>query len=64
MSFESNSNLVDPVLDIYSSQQECKTILKLAKVKDEKILNTGNKFGAWIFNLLKAEIPVLKFRSS
>lgn len=48
----------------YSSQQECKAILKLAKVKDDQIFDTADKLGAWIFNLLKSEIPVLKFRDS
>jgi four helix bundle protein len=45
----------------YASVQECKTILRLAKVSDENILNTMDKLGAWIFNLLKSEIKVQKF---
>jgi four helix bundle protein len=45
----------------YASTQECKTILKLAKVSDPAIIDTVDKLGAWIYNLLKAEIPTLKF---
>ena len=35
----------------YSSQQECKTILRLAKLSDEPIADTADKLGAWIYNL-------------
>jgi four helix bundle protein len=35
----------------YASVQECKTILKLAKISDEKLLDTSDKLGAWIFHL-------------
>lgn len=44
----------------YASAQECKTILKLAKYNDPEILNTADKLGAWIFNLLKSEIKESK----
>ena len=40
----------------YGSIQECKIILKLAKVDDPEIINMADKLGAWIFNLLKSEI--------
>jgi len=45
----------------YASSQECKTILKLAKSNDEKINDTADKLAAWIFKLLRAENPTLKF---
>ncbi len=45
----------------YASVQECKTILKLARVTDEAVPNTADKLGAWIFNLLKSEIQTLNF---
>jgi len=45
----------------YASTQECKTILKLAKISDEKMLSTIDKLGAWIFNLLKSEIKTQSF---
>ena len=45
----------------YASAQECKTILKLAKIKDQKTLDMADKLGAWIFNLLKAEIQTQSF---
>jgi four helix bundle protein len=45
----------------YGSVQECKIILKLAKVTDEKTLNTADKLGAWIFNLLKSDIKTQSF---
>ncbi|MES2963877.1 MAG: four helix bundle protein [Bdellovibrionota bacterium] len=48
----------------YASLQECKTILQLTKSKDEKIIDTADKLGAWIFNLLKSEIPTLDFRNT
>lgn len=48
----------------YSSQQECKTILRLAKIKDEQVLNAADKLGAWLYNLLNSKIPVLKFLDS
>jgi four helix bundle protein len=46
----------------YGSIQECKIILKLAKVDDPEIINMADKLGAWIFNLLKSEITSLEFR--
>lgn len=45
----------------YASVQECKTIFKLAKVKNEKLLDTVDKLGAWIFNLLKSDIQTQNF---
>lgn len=45
----------------YASAQECKTILKLAKVTDEEIVDMADKINAWIYNLLKSDIPTLKF---
>jgi len=45
----------------YASTQECKTILKLAKISDEQMLNTIDKLGAWIFNLLKSDIKTQNF---
>ena len=45
----------------YASAQECRTVLKLAKVPDEKMHDTADKLGAWIYNLLKSDIQTLKF---
>ncbi len=45
----------------YASSQKCKTILKLAHTKDEFIIDTADKLAAWIFRLLRAENPTLKF---
>jgi four helix bundle protein len=45
----------------YASSQESKTILKLAKVSDPRLIDTADKLGAWIFKLLKSEIPTLNF---
>ena len=45
----------------YCSLQECKTVLKLAKCNDDKLIDTADKLGAWIYNLMKAEIRVQKF---
>ncbi len=45
----------------YASVQECKTILRLAKIVDRDINDTADKLGAWIFNLLKSEIETRKF---
>ena len=45
----------------YASAQECKTILKLAKVRNEEVVNTADKLNAWIYKLLKSDIPTLKF---
>ena len=44
----------------YASCQECKTILQLAKVKDENLVDTADKLGAWLHNLLRAKIKVNK----
>lgn len=40
----------------YASCQECKTILRLAKVKDSKVIDAADKLGAWLYKLLKSEI--------
>ncbi|OFZ31280.1 MAG: hypothetical protein A2622_01425 [Bdellovibrionales bacterium RIFCSPHIGHO2_01_FULL_40_29] len=45
----------------YASVQECKTILKLAKVIDKNVIDMADKLGAWIFNLLKSEIQSQDF---
>lgn len=45
----------------YASSQECKTILRLAKMSDEPIVDLADKLSAWIYNLLKANNPTLKF---
>lgn len=45
----------------YASIQECKTILKLARISDVNIQNEANKLGAWIYNLLKSKIEAQKF---
>ncbi len=45
----------------YASSQECKAILRLAKIEDTEIIDVSDKLGAWLFNLLKSEIPTLKF---
>lgn len=45
----------------YGSIQECKVILKLAKIADPEIVEMTDKLGAWIYNLLKSEIRSLEF---
>ena len=40
----------------YVSCQECKTLLRLAKVSDMKVVDAADKLGAWLFKLLKSEI--------
>lgn len=47
----------------YASCQECKTILKLAKLSDSEIMNTADRLGAWLYNLLKSEIKASKIYS-
>ncbi len=47
----------------YASLQECKTILKLIRCEDEDLIDSADKLGAWIYNLLKSEIKVQNFRS-
>ena len=42
----------------YASCQECKTILQLAKITDRKVVDTADKLGAWLHNLVKAKIRV------
>jgi four helix bundle protein len=46
----------------YASLQECKTILKLGKCEDQKLIDLADKLGAWLFNLLKSEITTQEFR--
>lgn len=46
----------------YASCQECKIILKLACLEENPIYNEADKLGAYLFNLLKSEIPVIQFR--
>ena len=46
----------------YASLQECKTILKLGKCDNEKVIDTADKLGAWLFKLLKSEITTLEFK--
>lgn len=46
----------------YASTQECKVILRLAKIEDKEVIDTIDKLGAWLFNLLKSEITSLEFR--
>ena len=48
----------------YASCQECKTILQLARCEDLQVVDSADKLGAWIFKLLKSEIPVLNFKDS
>ena len=43
----------------YASCQECKTILRLAKIDDEAMIDLGDKLGAWLYKLLRSEIPTL-----
>ncbi len=45
----------------YASLQECKTILKLAKCDDGRIVDTADKLGAWIYKLLNSEIKAKRF---
>lgn len=45
----------------YGSLQECKVALRMAKCDDVKLVDTADKLGAWIYNLLKSEIKVQKF---
>lgn len=40
----------------YASTQECKIILKLANCSNKQIIETADKLGAWIYNLLKSDI--------
>ena len=48
----------------YGSIQECKVILKLAKIEDPEIIDKADKLAAWIFNLLKSEITALEFQNT
>lgn len=48
----------------YASAQECKTILKLSYVSDTTAIDTADKLGAYIFNLLKSDIQTLEFPNS
>jgi four helix bundle protein len=45
----------------YASQQECKTILRLAKTTDSELLDTSDKLGAWIYKLLNSDIKTQRF---
>lgn len=45
----------------YASLQECKTILKLAKCEDDKLVDEADKLGAWLYKLLKSEIKTQDF---
>lgn len=45
----------------YASTQECKVVLKLAKIEDEKVIEMADKLGAWVFKLLKSEIKSADF---
>lgn len=45
----------------YGSIQECKTALRLMKAVDPSVQDTADKLGAFIFNLLKSEIPAQPF---
>lgn len=47
----------------YASCQECKTILRLAKLNDSEIANAADKLGAWLYKLLKSEIKASKIYS-
>lgn len=40
----------------YASCQESKTILRLMKMETDQIMNSADKLGAYIYNLLKSEI--------
>jgi four helix bundle protein len=40
----------------YASVQECKMIFRLGRIKDEELIDTADKLGAWIYNLLKSDI--------
>lgn len=45
----------------YASSQECKSILRLAKVSDQMVVDSADKLSAWIYNLLKSNNPTMKF---
>ncbi len=45
----------------YASQQECKTIFKLAKCRDAELVDMADKLGAWLYKLLKSEIAAKDF---
>ncbi|MCB0378992.1 MAG: four helix bundle protein [Bdellovibrionales bacterium] len=40
----------------YASCQECKTILKLAKLDQSETADLADKLGAYLYNLLKSEV--------
>ena len=44
----------------YASCQECKTILRLAKIKDSELNRIADHLGASLYNLLKAEIRTIQ----
>lgn len=45
----------------YGSLQECKTILRLIKCKDKKLIDAADKLGAWTYNLLNSKIQTQDF---
>lgn len=44
----------------YASCQECKTILRLAKLNAGEVMDAADKLGAYLFNLLKSDIKESK----
>jgi four helix bundle protein len=47
----------------YASCQECKTILRLAKIKENEVIDDADKLGAYLYNLLKSDIQKSKIHS-
>lgn len=44
----------------YASCQECKTILRLAKIKDQEINRVADRLAASLYRLLQAEIKTIQ----
>jgi len=44
----------------YASCQECKTILRLAKIKDKEILEMADHLGASLYKLISAKIQTIQ----
>ena len=44
----------------YASAQECKTILKLARVRDSKMHDQADQLGAYTYNLMKSDIRTIE----
>ena len=44
----------------YASAQECKTILQLAKINNEHVIDTADKLSAWLYKLIRSEIPTIR----